>query len=146
MNWARHPPTPTLYQRPFFSGVVTSSNHPGEYPNNLQRSQWIKVEQGLIMSLKFTAFNIQFSDACRDDYLTITDSDGTTLMEKSCGSSYIWIGGQNTGSSLPTAIKSTSNTVKLEFVTNGAGTRTGWNVSWSAVTPGDNLSFSSSRC
>ena len=98
------------------------------------------------MSLQFTAFDIYYHSTCDYDHLTINDGDGTTLMEKSCGSSYIWIGGQNTGSSLPTAIKSTSNTVKLEFVTNGAGTRTGWNVSWSAVTPGDNLSFSSSRC
>ena len=124
-DWARHPPTPTLYERPFSSGVVTSSNHPGEYPNNLQRSQWIKVEQGLIMSLKFTSFNIQFSDACRDDYLTITDSDGTTLMEKSCGSS------------LPANITSATNAIELIFSSDHFDSgNSGWSANWSAVTPG----------
>ena len=104
-------------------------------------TETIKVKQGLILSLQFTAFDIEpaFQSPC-NDHLTITDGDGTTLMEKSCGSTSegnVNVGGQSLGSSLPAAIRSTSNVVNLVFSTNGSGTYTGWSVSWSAVTPGE---------
>ena len=97
------------------------------------------MEQGLILSLQFTAFDIEAEydydyEEGEYDYesiigcivhLTITDGDGTTLMEKSCGNS------------LPAAIRSTSNVVNLVFSTNGDDTDSGWTVSWSAVTPGE---------
>ena len=106
------------------TGVVTSPNYPDNYPNNLLKTKWIEVEQGLILSLQFTAFDIESHSSCDYDHLTIMDNDGTTLMEKSCGNS------------LPADITSTSNIVKLVFKTNSSDTRPGWSVSWSAVTPG----------
>jgi len=106
-------------------GVVTSPNYPNNYPNYLEKTEKIEVEQGLIVSLEFTAFDIEFGNTCQYDHLTITDGDGTTLMEKSCGSS----------SSLPDAITSTSNIVKLIFSTDSSFAMTGWSVSWSAVAP-----------
>ena len=99
----------------------------------------IEVEHGMILSLQFTAFDIHsYYDTCDHDHLTITDGDGMTLMEKSCGStSYsVYVGGQNIGNSLPPNITSTSNIVKLVFRTDSSTTRPGWNVSWSALTPG----------
>merc|ERR1712025_1562392 len=101
--------------------------------------------EGLILSLHFTAFDIEDGDEDSDcyDHLTITDGtitirnetirnetirtiiDGPTLMEKSCGNS------------LPANITSTTNIVKLVFKTDYSGTRPGWSVSWSAVTPGE---------
>ena len=93
------------------------------------------------MSLQFTAFQIEAEydydyetyEYIYDyesvvgcyDHLTITDGDGTTLMEKSCGSS------------LPAAITSISNMIRIYFSTDGSGTSTGWNVSWTAVTTGE---------
>ena len=124
----------------FFTGVVTSPNYPGNYPDNLEKTETIQVAQGQILSLQFTAFAIEPHPTCRFDHLTITDGDGTTLMEKSCGSSSdgnILIGGQSIGSSLPAAILSTSNVVNLVFTTDGSDTRSGWSVSWIAVTPGE---------
>ena len=110
----------------FHTGVVTSPNNPGNYPNNLDKTETIQVEEGLIISLQFTAFDIDDSSStCRNDHLTITDGDGTTLMEKSCGNS------------LPAAIRSRSNVVNLVFSTDGGVTYSGWSVSWSAVTPGE---------
>ena len=102
----------------------------------------LMVKQGLIISLQFTAFDIDSGPAygCIYDHLTIMDGDGTTLMEKSCGSTSdgnILIGDQSIGSSLPANITSTSNIVKLVFSADGYGTMTGWSVSWSAVTPGE---------
>ena len=76
------------------------------------------------MSLQFTAFDIESHVTCRFDHLTIMDGDGTPLMEKSCGSS------------LPADITSRTNIVKLVFSTDGATTKTGWSVHWTAVTPG----------
>ena len=77
------------------------------------------------MSLQFTAFDIESHVTCRFDHLTIMDGDGTTLMEKSCGSS------------LPAAITSRSNMIKVVFSTDGSGTRSGFSLSWTAVTPGE---------
>ena len=59
------------------------------------------------------------------DHLTIMDGDGTTLMEKSCGSS------------LPAAFTTRTNIVKLIFSTDGSVAYTGWSVHWTAVTPGE---------
>ena len=108
--------------------MVTSPNYPDYYPNNLEKTETIHVEQGLILSLQFIAFNVEYHSTCLYDHLTITDGDGTTLMEKSCGS-LMWysngivIGGENIGSSLPPAIRSRSNTVNLVFSTDGSDTR-----------------------
>merc|ERR1719458_1028353 len=107
----------------------------------------------MIISLQFTAFDIEAENEYDDEYdydyssnigcldhLTITNGDGTTLMEKSCGSaSYdnIEIGGQSIGSTLPTIITSKSNIVKLHFSTDDGsniGGNSGWKISWSAVT------------
>merc|ERR1719490_569081 len=122
-------------------GVVTSPNYPDNYPDNLQRTETIiEVQQGLILSLEFTAFDVYtYYSNCYDDHLTITDGDGTTLMEKSCGPTSdgnILIGDQSISSSLPPNITSTSNIVKLVFITDDIDTSPGWSVSWSAVTPG----------
>ena len=95
----------------------------------------------MILSLQFTAFDMESCLSCGCDHLTIMDGDGTTLMEKSCGATSdgsIVIGNQNMGFSLPVDIISTSNIVKLVFITdNYDDGNSGWNVSWSAVTPGE---------
>ena len=122
------------------TGNVTSPNYPDNYPNSVRKTETIQVEQGLILSLQFTAFDIQADSTCDYDHLTITDGDGTTLMERSCGSTSdgnILIGDQSIGSSLPANITSTSNIVKLVFSTSSSTTRPGWSISWMAVTPGE---------
>ena len=112
----------------FSTGVVTSPNYPGSYGNNLDTTDTIKVEEGQVISLHFDAFELNDYDDCDDyDHLTITNGDGKTLMEKTCGIN------------LPGDLISNSNIVNLEFFTDdyydaeGAG----WSVSWSAVTPGE---------
>ena len=102
------------------TGVVTSPNYPGEYPSNISRTETIQVEEGMQLMLQFTAFNT----TCSFDFLTITDGDGTTFLEKTCGST------------LPNNITSTSNVINLFFKTHDRGTANGWSVSWSVVTPG----------
>ena len=88
--------------------------------------------------MEFTAFDIEAHPTCDYDHLTITDDDGTTLLDKSCGSisdDNIVIGGVE--SILPATIISASNIVTISFSSDDSETRPGWNISWSAEEPGE---------
>jgi len=105
-------------------GVATSPNYPDKYPNDLRNTTTIEVEKGMIVALKFTAFDVERGDdSCPYDHLTIEDGDGSTLMEKTCGYS------------LPEDLVSKSNVVKLHFKTDESVTESGWSVTWSAEKP-----------
>ena len=110
----------SLTLKPLVKGVVTSPNHPGNYPSLLEQKEKIQVEEGLVIILQFTAFNTANSH----DHLRITDGDGTILVGKAYGSA------------MPTNITSTSNIIEMLFKTDASTSREGWSVSWSAVTPG----------
>ena len=120
------------------TGVVTSPNHPGEYPNNLNKTQTLEVDSGKILRLEFTSFDVWTCadvTTCSCDFVKITDGDGTTLMDNSCGYSYL-----DPSSSLyflPPIITTRSNRVEIFFHTDGRYTEPGWILSWSAVTPGE---------
>ena len=123
-------------------GVVTSPNHPNNYPKNIQQTNTIEVEEGLVVAMQFTAFDVEFNnwDSTCYNHVTIKNGDGTTLMEKTCGflsDEYdgIMIGGE-TGSSLPAALTSTSNRVDIHFHTDSDFSYSGWRLTWRAVTPG----------
>ena len=99
----------------------------------------IEVEEGLVVAIEFTAFDVVYSSTCSNDHVTIKNGDGTTLMEKTCGPSrqgFFITGGQNIGSSLPAADTSTSNRVEIYFHTDDGVTESGWRLTWRAVTPG----------
>ena len=119
------------------TGVVTSPNHPGYYPHNINKTQTIEVEIGKILRLEFTHFAVQWKSTC-DDFVKITDGDGTSLMGNSCG--YL---DPSSGSGsiswyfLPPIITTRSNRVEIFFHTDAMDTTTGWSLSWSAVTPGE---------
>ena len=70
------------------------------------------------MSLRFTSFDLA------DDTLSITDGDGTIL------------GRFKDQYTLPANITSRTNVVKLLFTTSPEHPRSGWSVTWTAVTPG----------
>ena len=91
---------------------------------NLRKLEIIDVEEGLIVAIEFTAFDIGYDSTCYFDYVTIKNGDGTTLMEKTCGSS------------LPAAVTSISNKVEIYFDTDFEVSYSGWRLTWRAVTPG----------
>ena len=78
--------------------------------------------------------NIEYGSTCQFDYVKITDGDGTTLMDNSCGSSSL--DPSNPGYFQPSTITTRTNTVEIFFHTDASGTRPGWSLSWIAVTPG----------
>ena len=123
------------------TGVVTSPNHPGYYPDNLGKTEILEVESGKILRLEFTHFAVP--SFC-DDFVKITDGDGTTLMDNSCGYSYL--DPSHSWYFLPPIITTRSNRVEIFFHTDGSRSQTGWSLSWSAVTPGEKaLMLNSSR-
>ena len=120
------------------TGVVTSPNYPHQYPNNLDKTEIIEVESGKILRLEFTSFAVHacYITTCPCDFVKITDGDGTTLMDNSCGYS----SGDPSSSLyfLPPIITTRSNRVEIFFHTGGDGwADSGWSLSWSAVTPGE---------
>jgi len=103
--------------------VVVSRNYPAQYPNNLEQVETITVEEGKVVVLDFTTFDIEPHHNCNYDSLMIVDHDGTTLMEKSCGNT------------LPARITSRTNQVHLTFKTDHSVTKNGWVVNVSSTTP-----------
>ena len=104
--------------------MLTSPGHPNSYPNNLDTKDIITVNQERVISIEFTAFNVEEKDAtdCYD-HVRIMDGDGTQLM--------FWC-----GTEVPGIFTSNTNTVRITFHTDGSNTRSGWRLRWTAQTPG----------
>ena len=136
------------------TGVLSSPNYPDDYPDNdgAITKQWIQVEEGLVVSLQVTAFEIEFQESTNGykgcgDYLIIEDYDSGDDLMDGCGNpsddilnydsgtdEYVSI-----GTNLPT-FTSIGNIVLLKFTTDGLthnGPKTGWSVQWTAVAPGE---------
>ena len=118
------------------TGVVTSPNYPKNYPDNLDRTETIEVENGKILSLEFTYFAVYACNTttCPCDHVKITEGDGTTLMDKSCG--YSTENPSSVVHFLPPIMTTKTNAVEIFFHTDGSSTTTGWTLNWRAVTPG----------
>ena len=115
-------------------GVITSPNHPGKYPDNIVKVEHVTVETGKILRLEFTAFAVHVTPTCTADFVRITDGDGTTLMDNSCGYS-------DQSSDLyfrPPIITTKTNKVEIYFHTNADRLATsGWSLRWTAVAEGE---------
>jgi len=119
-------------------GVITSPNHPANYPKNLKKTEYVTVEKGKILRLEFTAFAVWVGgsiDTCSTDFVRITDSDGTTLMDNSCG--YSGRDPSNGNYFQPPIITSKTNKVEIYFYTNDNRATTGWSLRWTAVAEGE---------
>lgn len=126
------------------TGVITSpddSDNPGFYPLNLDRTEYVEVESGKILRLEFTAFAVYVGGnmiTCPYDFVRITDGDGTTLMDNSCGFS-----NRNPSSSYffqPPIIMTKTNKVEIYFHTSDSFAKSGWNLTWAAMAEGSKYS------
>ena len=121
-------------------GVVTSPSHPDNYPHNIDKKEHIIVDTGKILRLEFTIFAVSVGPGgsittCPTDFVRITDGDGTTLMDNSCGFS-------NRDPSdfryfQPPIITTKTNKVEIYFHTNDIGAQPGWSLFWKAVAGGE---------
>ena len=118
--------------------MVTSPNHPGTYPANIDKIEQIIVDAGKILRLEFTAFAVYVGGTittCPTDFVRITDGDGTTLMDNSCGYS-----DRNPSYSTyfqPPIITTKTNKVEIYFHTNDNRAASGWSLRWTAVAEGE---------
>ena len=122
--------------------MVTSPNHHGYYPNNLEKTQTIEVESGKILRLVFTHFDVYAChniSTCPCDFVKITDGDGTTLMDNSCG--YSDRDPSNSAYFQPPIITSFTNTVEIYFHTNDEVAKQGWSLDWTALAAGGCLNI-----
>ena len=108
------------------SGVMTSPNFPGNYPDSVHERRTIEVAKGNLINIHFTDFEVEPAEL---DYVHITDGDGTFL-----GLFWNKDGISNRGSCKDggvSNITSVTETVQILFHTDMSGTRSGWRLEWS---------------
>merc|ERR1712106_208526 len=102
------------------SGVITSPNHPNNYPVNQDTTQTIEVAIGSRIELTFTAFDIEDDESCTYDYVQVFDTDGKSLAKK-CGSK------------TPEAIESTCNKLTVKFHSDDYLNKKGYKAEWKKI-------------
>ena len=110
---------------------------------NLKKNEYVTVKKGKILRLEFTAFAVYVGgsvDTCPTDFVRITDGDGTTLMDNSCG--YSNEDPSSPSYFQPPIITSFTNTVEIYFHTNDEDARSGWSLVWAAMAAGGCLTSS----
>jgi len=109
-------------------GVLTSPNFGvGDYPNDLDYKQTIKVETGKAIKIHFTDWNVEPSPGGHVDYVTITEGDGSTLAD---------IRPDDHGFALkdiPDEFVSKTDTVHVLFHTDESVGKSGWRLIWETV-------------
>lgn len=98
------------------SGYIENVRHNNRYLRQMNCTYIIKVQEGRVISLKFSEFQLERHSKCNYDYLSVYDgnSTGARLIGKFCG----W--------DLPDPIKSRTNSLLLHFVTDQIAQHTGF--------------------
>ncbi|XP_053564878.1 astacin-like metalloendopeptidase [Bombina bombina] len=105
------------------TGKVTSANYPSGYLNNTNCLWLIRIPANKVF-LTFEAFDVQSSTNCMSDYVKVYDGASKTspvLLDKTCGSEML------------TSLLASSNSMLVEFVSDGVVTATGFKASYSTV-------------
>ncbi|XP_050566781.1 astacin-like metalloendopeptidase [Cygnus atratus] len=103
-------------------GSLKSANHPRNYSHNTN-CVWLIRTRSRKISLHFRAFELQKTRGCQGDYVKVYDGSSkssTVLMDKTCGSK------------IPTDVVASSNLMLVEFVTDGAGTASGFQATFTS--------------
>ncbi|KAG8583106.1 hypothetical protein GDO81_008276 [Engystomops pustulosus] len=105
------------------SGVLTSPLFPGLYPNNAYCVWEIRVAPGHIVDLSFLYFDLETSNSCTWDSVTIYDGPphSSPLLGKICAAANY------------TRFTSTSNVMGVVFQTDGSVQSTGFRAVYSSV-------------
>ena len=65
--------------------LVVSPNYPSTYTSSQDKEYPIKVDEGSVIEIVFSDFELEKSNDCSADWLQIVDDDGTVLLKKTCG-------------------------------------------------------------
>ena len=68
------------------NNLVVSPNYPNSnYPDSQDKSYPMRVADGKVIEILFTDFELEASENCIYDWVTVIDGDGSTLLAKTCG-------------------------------------------------------------
>ena len=87
------------------SGTFESPFYPSKYPKSINCTWVITVPYGKLVKLSFSAFDVEWSSSCDEDYVQIYDgwSSASEVKTKLCGAS------------LPSDVSSTSRYLRVQF-------------------------------
>ncbi|PVD35988.1 hypothetical protein C0Q70_02958 [Pomacea canaliculata] len=105
------------------SGQLSSPRYPQQYPNDVSVAWTITVSSGMQVLIAFLFMRIENSIQCTFDYVLIRDGGLSDSPEI----------GRYCGANLPGPIISTSNQVRIEFVTDASLTYQGFLLNWQAT-------------
>ncbi|KAL8573023.1 hypothetical protein ACOMHN_010453 [Nucella lapillus] len=102
------------------SGVIESINYPDTYHNNQNCSWLIATTAGKTVNISFQTFHLESDSGCNHDYLEILDgeSPSSPSLGKFCDDN------------VPTPVTSTSNRVRVNFVTDSSVTYGGFRLQY----------------
>jgi len=100
------------------SGEIKSPNYPAVYPHNLDETWNLEVASGKKIKLTFESFDLESHSRCKYDYVKITFE---SEEEKYCGSS------------MPSPIISSGNTMTVVFHSDYSVNRNGFRAIWETV-------------
>jgi len=105
------------------AGVVESPNYPDNYDDNMDEEYPIIVDEGDVVKLTFTDFDIEKDDwgTCWYDSVVVWDRDGTVLLDMACGTVP------------PEPITSNTNRITVWFHSDGDTNKRGFRAEWEAV-------------
>ena len=112
--------------------MVESPNYPGNYPNNMHKTFPLTGPTGHVLVLTFKSLSIEVKPNppcipspcpqrhahCSWDWLVIKDGDGSTLLDKTCGST------------IPDPVRSKGNHVKVIFHSDYSVAKQGFQIEW----------------
>ncbi|KAM3593822.1 uncharacterized protein V6R79_022582 [Siganus canaliculatus] len=103
------------------SGEIHSPLYPSSYPNNVDCSWVISVDPNHRVFFNFSDLNIENHSSCTWDYVTIHDgpSQSSPLLSRVCGTT------------LPSPITSTQNTIYVRFRSDSSSNHRGFSARFS---------------
>ncbi|XP_072174323.1 cubilin-like [Diadema setosum] len=108
-------------------GSIQSPYYPQAYPNSRECEYVITAGDGQVVTLTFSAFDIEDHASCQYDYLEVRDgaSSSANLIATLCGAQ------------IPAPITTTSNSMYLKFVTDASVTNLGFSADYAFFDEGD---------
>ena len=102
---------------------MCSPNYPRNHDNSLDIEYVMTGPPGDTLTISFSAFDVEYSSRCSNDWVEIYEGEGTTgtvLLSKTCGSR------------APSPVTSTTNMATLIFHTDSSDTKSGFEAQLSA--------------
>ncbi|KAE8606504.1 hypothetical protein XENTR_v10010760 [Xenopus tropicalis] len=105
------------------TGTITSANYPSPYPNK-DKCVWVIQAPSNLVTLTFSAFNLQSAPNCASDYIRVYDGRTRTsplLLDRTCGSKRV------------PALIASSSMMLVEFVGSKNLKATGFSASYTTA-------------